>query len=800
MPILGTDPKRSEAPQLLKRIQELRMIGCFEADSPASAEFDSLTFVFGENCYGKSTLCDVLRSVEENRPVYVTERLTVPRTTGQRQRARLTFQPRGKTGETHVCFRGGRWSAGLPGSLKLHIFDTEFTHRNVFTGLSIERQNQENITNFVLGEEGVAQAVEISDLKKKIAKMKRELNDLESSAFEGIKDLQAFLDLQITESQDDLESRLASCMRSLDYNRNLLADRQKVINSPDPVSILPMDGLDEVLQEVNECLASGFEKAHHEAVDAVTEHVLRHTANTEATKDWLRKGLAQVATEACPFCGQPLVQSARNLLAAYRAYFDEAFDEFVAFTYDRIRSLPKKLANLADRNLPALLESNTACAQRYVSVIADSDSTYSDSLLLLEQAASELRAAWDGFQGTLSSAGDELADRLEEKKEALYASFPAWQPTALGTAYDTLRRAHSMYDLKLQDIVSRIREFKNRLGSDSISQVIDKQQQEAAELQLKLRRLNLQTACSRYRDLQATLEQAQIELKDKQEALQREQATYLENYFERINEVFRQLGTEGFAVSCDINRRGHLPTVQLTVSFKGEPIRPNSLKAFFSESDRRALALSVFWAKVESLSPDEKQDSIIVLDDPVTSFDDGRVDRTIRLLSAAQHEYRQIIVMSHYARFLKAFFERANGQIGGIRLLKIVRRASGSHIEVATPDDFAESQHRRLFKRVWDFAERRTQEDVSQDLRVFLETEVRSRFRRAIEQHDLSRANFRDLISGLYDAGVLTAELRAELDSLRMSLNPDHHTLTGRSHSDRVSLAQDVLDFVYERL
>jgi len=92
----------------------------------------------------------------------------------------------------------------------------------------------------------------------------------------------------------------------------------------------------------------------------------------------------------------------------------------------------------------------------------------------------------------------------------------------------------------------------------------------------------------------------------------------------------------------------------------------------FSESDRRALALSIFWAKIELLDEQQKQNAILVLDDPVTSFDDGRIDRTIRLMEENRPAFRQIIVLSHYPRYLKSFFERASLNTSGIQLSKII--------------------------------------------------------------------------------------------------------------------------------
>ena len=99
-----------------------------------------------------------------------------------------------------------------------------------------------------------------------------------------------------------------------------------------------------------------------------------------------------------------------------------------------------------------------------------------------------------------------------------------------------------------------------------------------------------------------------------------------------------------------------------------------------------------------------------------------------------------------------------------------------------------------------DFVERRHSEDVCQDLRVYLETEVKSRYRKQIADNHLQGHGFGDLLDALLDLGSLSQQVRSELEQFRLSLNPDHHIWTGRSQEDKVALASDLLDFIYTRL
>ena len=182
-------------------------------------------------------------------------------------------------------------------------------------------------------------------------------------------------------------------------------------------------------------------------------------------------------------------------------------------------------------------------------------------------------------------------------------------------------------------------------------------EEQQTEFKLRKRRKDSEPACKQLGPLLIQKDETEQEINRLQEQLDREQSEFLNTCFESINKLFARLGSGPFQISKQIGRRGNMPVIELTASYAGVQISQDKLRAFFSESDRRALALSIFWAKIELLDEQQKQNAILVLDDPVTSFDDGRIDRTIRLMEANRPAFRQIIVLSHYPRYLKSFFE-----------------------------------------------------------------------------------------------------------------------------------------------
>ena len=120
-----------------------------------------------------------------------------------------------------------------------------------------------------------------------------------------------------------------------------------------------------------------------------------------------------------------------------------------------------------------------------------------------------------------------------------------------------------------------------------------------------------------------------------------------------------------------------------------------SLEHYKSESDKRALALSVFIAKCESLSREEQSRSILVFDDPVTSFDDERINRTIRIIEDLRPLFRQVIILTHYSSFLRMYYEYASLNERGIQLLRIDKTSNGSEISKSSKLEFVESLHQK---------------------------------------------------------------------------------------------------------
>jgi len=785
---------------MLKRIQSIRSVGCFINAQCAPIQFEPLTFIYAENCYGKSTLCDILRSLEEHNAEYIRSRKSVPNPPHQKQRVQLTVSIPDQDNETLLTFgEADGWVPSLPNDLRILVFDTEFIHRNVFTGLSIERKNHENITRFVFGEASVRVAQEIGELKSQLNSVRRRISDLEKNVFKGVADLQFFLQLKSEKGADDLRKQILVLDGQIQTKMANAQDMEKARGRPEPVLIVVRRELKDFVDEVNRFLECAFHgRAHETASEIVMRHLRERTTNTRVGEPWVHQGLALMSGKACPFCGQSFGEEALALLECYKSHFDKAFDLFTAQAANDMAAIPKRFVDFQHADTIERLHLNEKAIGQYPELAQQS--SYTSLFAEYKEAENGLEDAVTLWRAEHDQLADVLAQTLKEKAKALNAPAEKWPCGKSLHLYDELLLATGKYNKALAGIVGMIHRFKAGLDHAVLTREMEEISAEKARLDLHERRQQMAAACDTYLKDVELCKALEKEIARLDAELERNQSVLVDEYFSSMDAIFAKLGSEHFEIAKRMSRHGNMPVIQLSARFAGVPVTTNSVKYFFSESDRRALALSLFWAKAESLPAAEKSRTILIFDDPVTSFDDGRVERTIRLMESKRNEFRQVIVLSHYTRYLRSFFQMANHGKGGIRVIRLVKRQNGSQLELGDPCLFTGTQHQQKYAHIEGFVKREHNEDVSLELRVYLANEIEMRFRRQIHNGNLTGLGLKELIDGLFSLGAIDEEQAKELHRFRETLNPDHHEWTDRKEEEKIGLVADVLDFIYSKL
>src|SRR5690606_13563162 len=95
---------------MIKQIKNINNAGSYrQFSNGGSIQFEKLTFIYGLNTRGKSTLTDILTSLRDNDPTLITNRKSIPEVSGN-QNIKISFRPSGSTSQIDSIFSNNGWS------------------------------------------------------------------------------------------------------------------------------------------------------------------------------------------------------------------------------------------------------------------------------------------------------------------------------------------------------------------------------------------------------------------------------------------------------------------------------------------------------------------------------------------------------------------------------------------------------------------------------------------------------------------------------------------------------------------
>lgn len=255
---------------MIDAFQLLRNIGRFDSFAgTAATRLAAFSVVYAENGRGKTTLAEILRSLQTGDPTPIQRR----RRLGSAHPPHLVMLASGTT----YTFEHDVWSAVYP---NLVIFDDFFTYDNVYSGLEVTAANRQQMHQVILGREGVRLARAMEAKTEEIAELGRQLRTLdsefESTDLEGLS-VNEFCSLQINpaaaEALVDAERRLAA-----------LQDQVRIAQAPGFATFAPPTF---PLEELSEVLQASIDDIDATAMAAVQAHLQKVGTDGES---WLRQG------------------------------------------------------------------------------------------------------------------------------------------------------------------------------------------------------------------------------------------------------------------------------------------------------------------------------------------------------------------------------------------------------------------------------------------------------------------------------------------------------------------------------
>jgi wobble nucleotide-excising tRNase len=771
---------------MIQRIKKIRQVGVFaDCNNSGKHNFDKVTVIYGLNAQGKTTLKDTFSALNKDNLDLVTNRKTIP-ANGNTQEVEVDYGALGVRGTT-ISLSSTNWQNN---QLKdnLLIFDNDFIHENLISGQEVTRRNKESFTDFILGEEGVKLSEKIKELNQKVRSKKEEIKTIKEILPKGLSEdsLKKFIAFSVTEP---LESILAAKAKIEKEIANL--------NSTVNIGKLPEISLQAIgvtgdlnnfLESVNTLLAKDYSEINSIALEHVESHLANKTKNIGSTEKWIREGtLLHTKNDDCPFCGQSLT-NVDNLISDYRDFFNTAFEQYVDNITESIRVLKQSINILKAKDYTKDVEDTKNQLLKYKDYLPDLDYDFSTE---------EINYALTQYQTELQLFTDNV-ERLFSQKEAK----PHIAIESIALTEELIKKRDALLSAvkKISDLIQ-----PNTEAAQNLKQFASKPQEELTarheelnkEMDLvewKMRRLASNDSCESYKKSNLELATLETEVTTQITNLETQQSAYLDTYFGDVDAYYKKFGNGDFEIKKKTDNRGDKKVYYLDIVFHGKSLNDAEIADLMSESEKRSLALSIFLARIKFSTDKDKK--IVVLDDPVVSFDANRCSVTVDLIKALSNEFCQIIVLTHYPLFVGDLIDMVKSDVVFLEVSRDNVTASLSNLDT---ESFTESPLNNCLRNIIRFINRENNNNILEDCRILMEKYLGTRFKPTIISQNIStHLQLSDLIDALFDAKAFDVNTKTELHCKREGLNPCHHNFSDSTKVENSrTYAKEVIDFLY---
>jgi wobble nucleotide-excising tRNase len=683
---------------VISHIQSLNNVGQFDVVAPgAQLPFAPMSILYAENGRGKTTMAAILRSLSNGDPKLIADRHRVGS-------ANLPYIVVNGTGGAQHTLQNGAWSAPLT---DLIVFDDTFVAENICSGIEIESGHRQNLHELILGAQGVALNAALQGHIAEIEEHNRQLR-LKDAAIPALArfglGIDEFCSLQPI---DDVDARIQDAERALAAAQAAAA----VQTEPEFMGLaLPPFNI----ADLNALLSRDIANLDANAAAQVQTHLAQIDGNAER---WISDGVAILsgdgqpwAEKDCPFCAQSLNGS--QIIDHYRAYFSAEYTvlkaDLAAASRDITSTYGGEVPAAFERHVAVTLERRTFWLRfleipEFVIDTADIARAWKAARDAVQATLAEKRAApLDSI--ALDAAAIAAIDAYHTKRNHIMTISNAL--TGLnGQVAIVKEQAQAANLVALTTDLNRLKATKSRHSAQVAPRCEDYLAEKIAKQATETARANARIALDNYRqNIFPTYEAA------------------INNYLGRFNAGFRLGG-----VSPVNNRGGSSATYNVVINNVDVPLTANagpSFRTALSAGDRNTLALAFFFASLEQTA--NLANSIVVIDDPMTSLDEHRSLVTVQEIRQLLDRVRQVIVLSHSKSFLIALWKAAPRT--NRAAMRIVRAAVGSVIETWDVNHDSITEHDHRFARATAYvqnADPAQERTVANDLRYTLEAFLR---------------------------------------------------------------------------
>jgi wobble nucleotide-excising tRNase len=697
--------------------------------------------ILGANGHGKTTLCDVLRSLQTGDPAYLTGRKTLGTT--DLSTVELLM------GDGRIArFDGATWNTSLP---TIAIYDGTFVATNVHAGDVVDADQRRNLYRVIIGQAGVALAEDEARLAVETRTKTGEITAVSRALQQHLPpgmSISQFVELPADAEIDATITELERTVAALREGEQVAAR--------DPLAEIALPSIPELAT----LLARSVDGIAAGAEDQIAAHLRAHPVT--GGELWLSDGTPYL-NDTCPFCGQTVQDLA--LVEIFRTVFGEGYKTLKTDVATRQASVEQSFGAAAIAAIQLQIGTNDSAAlfwRQYCAV--DRDAVHAppgiaEAMRSVHAAATELLMA--KAAQPLESIG--LTQALTD---------------ALGAYSDVLPVVRTM-NTRIRLVNELILAKKAETAGGDIATAEGQLAQSRA---VKKRHENLVAAdCAEYVRLNAEKAAAEAMKAEVRERLERHTRDVVTPYQNRINELLDSFNA-GFRIAeTRHNYAGGVATsiYQLVINAtpveigdRDSPVNEPSFKNTLSAGDRSTLALAFFLANLESDT--RRAEMIVAFDDPFQSQDAFRRRQTVHEIRKCGEDCAQVVVLSHDATFLKQLWDKA--PVAERAALQISdARSQGSKLHQVDLDAATQGRVASELDHLQTFVSTGTGHpiDIIKKMRVVLETHCRTTYLTSFQGNDW----LGDIVRKIREGGTAhpAASLYDELDQINDYTAEYHH-------------------------
>lgn len=682
---------------MLDRIQRITSVGLFNDITPTRISFKKTSLIYGDNGRGKSTLASIMRSYTKIAPSILLKRKTLNSTLSQL--VDLQF-----TGGRRAKFENESWNTKFS---DFHVFDLDFIDTNVYSGGEISPGHRQQLLSFALGHSAVNARAEFDASNSAVAECTRLKREAEAklTGYRGQLSISQYIRLRNENNIDDLiAANVAEQGKSQQID--LIKRKSKL----------------KKLTEFN-CNLDSFFNIMYKTVDEIDENasviVKEHFQHFPAygSEKWIGEGQQFIHKNTCPFCAQNIEGIA--LINAYKKYFNVEYSNFIS-----------EIASLDSKRTSILSKFNLAAIEQEHVNVTDGIHSWSEFL--------QLHISNPNFE-KLKELKDNLDAQLKEcvqfKSSNPLSKLDVKYEEGIKAIINEMGQCVSDFNTLIDGLNNQIDEYQLSLENINIQALT----QENTRLNaIKIRHSKaVQDLIDEYTIAKANETAAKATKAAKREALDTIMQTTLGRYESAINSLLLKFGAAFTIEEISYNYLGTgEPRTEYGLKLRGSEItlqgEDAGFKTCLSEGDKRTLAFAFFIAVI---SEDENlNDKIVLIDDPMCSFDTHRKQQTITELKLLNDRCKQLIILAHDAYFIKSLrdeFLKRGVDVNTLSLIKVVHaQGQFSDLMALNLDDECESPYYKNHRLVSGYlnGEQFNPQDVAIAIRPLLEGYLHRRF------------------------------------------------------------------------